>query len=68
MRLGVCMRQKWTGRESLAQGDVEVMTLVQKEKHRQRSGLELIASEVIFTLPLTNDDIVFDDASHQLLL
>lgn len=45
MRLGVCMRQKWTGRESLAEDDAEVMTLVQKEKHRQRSGLELIASE-----------------------
>jgi len=44
--LGVCMRQKWTGRESLAQDDDEVMTLVKKEKHRQRSGLELIASEV----------------------
>lgn len=44
-KLTILMRQKWTGRESLAEDDAEVMTLVQKEKHRQKSGLELIASE-----------------------
>ncbi|TNM88664.1 hypothetical protein fugu_004918 [Takifugu bimaculatus] len=36
----------WTGQESLAQDDPEMWDLVQKEKDRQRRGLELIASEV----------------------
>ena len=36
----------WTGQETLAQDDPEMWALVQAEKHRQMSGLELIASEV----------------------
>ena len=39
-------RAKWTGTQSLAEDDPEVMAIVRKEKNRQRSGLELIASEV----------------------
>ena len=36
----------WTGREPLAEIDPDVLAIIQKEKHRQTSGLELIASEV----------------------
>jgi len=38
-------RSVWTGRESLAQDDKEMWNLLQLEKERQRTGLELIASE-----------------------
>lgn len=36
----------WKGTEPLSEDDPEVWKLVQEEKHRQTSGLELIASEV----------------------
>jgi len=39
------MAQSWTGQEPLAQDDPEMWHLVQEEKKRQISGLELIASE-----------------------
>ena len=43
----------WTGTEPLAQDDPEMWDLVREEKKRQRSGLELIASEVsCISLPL----------------
>ena len=35
----------WTGQESLEQDDPEMKAIIQAEKHRQMSGLELIASE-----------------------
>ncbi|CAF3695001.1 unnamed protein product, partial [Rotaria sordida] len=35
----------WTGRESLRDSDPEMYGLIQKEKNRQKSGLEMIASE-----------------------
>ena len=39
-------RWKWTGKDSLADDDKEIMDLIRKEKERQKCGLELIASEV----------------------
>ena len=36
----------WTLQEPLAEDDPEIMSLIKEEKHRQRTGLELIASEV----------------------
>ncbi|XP_013385211.1 serine hydroxymethyltransferase, mitochondrial [Lingula anatina] len=38
-------RKAWTGQETLDQDDPEMMAIVKKEKHRQVTGLELIASE-----------------------
>ena len=38
-------RLLWTGRESLRDIDPEMYELIQKEKNRQRRGLEMIASE-----------------------
>ena len=38
-------RNVWTGREPLSQDDPEINQLIQDEKKRQCSGLELIASE-----------------------
>ncbi|XP_035825669.1 serine hydroxymethyltransferase, mitochondrial [Aplysia californica] len=38
-------RSVWTGRESIEEEDPEVFSLISKEKIRQSSGLELIASE-----------------------
>lgn len=35
----------WTGNESLSEDDPEMWALIQEEKKRQKSGLELIASE-----------------------
>jgi glycine hydroxymethyltransferase len=37
---------KWTGQEPLEQDDPEMWALIREEKARQKSGLELIASEV----------------------
>jgi glycine hydroxymethyltransferase len=39
------VRYEWTGTTSLADDDPEVMSIVRKEKNRQKTGLELIASE-----------------------
>jgi glycine hydroxymethyltransferase len=39
------MAAMWTGQEPLAQDDPEIFELVKEEKRRQKSGLELIASE-----------------------
>jgi hypothetical protein len=36
----------WTGRDPLKEMDPEVDEIIRKEKHRQSTGLELIASEV----------------------
>lgn len=36
----------WTGCDPLAEVDPEVQAIIRKEKHRQKTGLELIASEV----------------------
>ena len=41
----VLARVKWTGQEPLAVDDPEVSDLIKAEKRRQKSGLELIASE-----------------------
>lgn len=41
----VTARSKWTGQELLADDDPEVWDLIKREKKRQSSGLELIASE-----------------------
>jgi len=41
----LCFRSKWTGKESLADDDPEISNLIKAEKLRQKSGLELIASE-----------------------
>lgn len=38
-------RLAWTGRESLRNNDPELYELIQKEKCRQKRGLEMIASE-----------------------
>ncbi|CAF4150546.1 unnamed protein product, partial [Rotaria magnacalcarata] len=38
-------RLVWTGRESLRDSDPEMYGLIQKEKNRQKRGLEMIASE-----------------------
>jgi len=38
-------RTVWTGKESLAEDDKEIWSLIQEEKKRQTTGLELIASE-----------------------
>lgn len=35
----------WTGRETLRDSDPEMYGLIEKEKQRQISGLEMIASE-----------------------
>jgi len=43
--LGDRQRSLWTGRETLAEDDPEMWDLLQLEKKRQLSGLELIASE-----------------------
>jgi glycine hydroxymethyltransferase len=37
---------RWTGQEPLEQDDPEMWALIHEEKMRQKSGLELIASEV----------------------
>ena len=42
----VSRRSAWTGQEALSDDDPEVNGLIQQEKTRQVSGLELIASEV----------------------
>ena len=39
------IRNVWTGQEPLSQDDPEIDQLIQNEKQRQCSGLELIASE-----------------------
>ena len=38
-------RTKWTGQEPLAEDDPEIAQIIRDEKERQKSGLELIASE-----------------------
>ena len=38
-------RLLWTGREDISEDDPEMWKLLQTEKERQRTGLELIASE-----------------------
>lgn len=40
-----CQMCRWTGQEPLKQDDPEMWDLICKEKTRQKSGLELIASE-----------------------
>ena len=36
----------WTGRNPLSEADPELQDIIRKEKNRQMTGLELIASEV----------------------
>jgi len=36
----------WTGQDSLDKDDPQMWQLIKEEKHRQKAGLELIASEV----------------------
>jgi len=55
-------RREWTGSQCLAEGDPEVMNIVHKEKARQKTGLELIASEVLLWLVVViiyAKDIIF---------
>jgi hypothetical protein len=40
-----CLMSRWTGQEPLKQDDPEMWALICEEKTRQKSGLELIASE-----------------------
>lgn len=40
-----CLMSRWTGQEPLKRDDPEVWDLICEEKTRQKSGLELIASE-----------------------
>lgn len=42
----VSQRSAWTGQASIGEDDPELKDLIDKEKHRQTHGLELIASEV----------------------
>ena len=42
----VRLSSQWTGQELLAETDPEIKSIIQKEKQRQKLGLELIASEV----------------------
>ncbi len=44
-RASIVARLKWTGQEPLAEDDPEVAALIRAEKVRQKTGLELIASE-----------------------
>ncbi|PSN38934.1 hypothetical protein C0J52_08943 [Blattella germanica] len=43
---GRALMSQWTGQETLEQDDPEMWALIREEKLRQKSGLELIASEV----------------------
>ena len=45
LSLGWRSSSQWTGQESLQEDDPEMWRLIQEEKSRQVSGLELIASE-----------------------
>ena len=45
MRRESPLRMLWTGNEPLSADDPEMWDLVKAEKKRQKSGLELIASE-----------------------
>lgn len=36
----------WTGRSPLSESDPELQDIIRKEKNRQKTGLELIGSEV----------------------
>ena len=40
------LRSLWTGRDAIADDDPELSAIITKEKNRQVTGLELIASEV----------------------
>ena len=40
------MRSLWTGQEAIGEDDPELAAIIKKEKNRQVTGLELIASEV----------------------
>jgi glycine/serine hydroxymethyltransferase len=42
--------EQWTGRDPLAELDPAVKEIIGKEKNRQVTGLELIASEVSWIL------------------
>jgi glycine/serine hydroxymethyltransferase len=42
--------EQWTGRDPLAELDPAVKEIIGKEKNRQVTGLELIASEVSWVL------------------
>lgn len=40
------MPKSWTGQNPLSDADPELQELIRMEKNRQKTGLELIASEV----------------------
>ena len=42
----VGVRSLWTGQEAIGEDDPELAAIIKKEKNRQVTGLELIASEV----------------------
>lgn len=46
MATGMDVPKAWTGRDPLSEADPELQDLIRKEKNRQKTGLELIASEV----------------------
>lgn len=46
MSNGMDMPKGWTGCDPLSEADPELQDLIRKEKNRQKTGLELIASEV----------------------
>lgn len=46
MAIGMDMPKEWTGRDPLSEADPELQDIISKEKNRQKTGLELIASEV----------------------
>ena len=41
------MPKSWTGQNPLSEADPELQKMISLEKNRQKTGLELIASEVI---------------------
>lgn len=46
MATGMDIPLTWTGRAPLSEADPELQDIIRKEKNRQATGLELIASEV----------------------
>lgn len=71
---------RWTGQETLKQDDPEMWDLICEEKARQKSGLELIASEaskpvssdcgmcVVLACLYSSISVQYNDHLHMLIL
>ena len=46
MATGMNIPKGWTGQNPLSDADPELQDIIRKEKNRQKTGLELIGSEV----------------------